>query len=200
MADLAEQIRVLPMKKMVAFLAMLAIVIAAGILLFTWMQKADFQLLYSNLSEDDAGAIVQKLNEMKIPYSTAGGGVMVPADKVYEVRLQLASQGLPQGGGAGFELFDKTNFTMTDFVQKLNYRRRSRENYRGPSVRLRKWSSAAFTLLFRKKACSSRKRSGRKRPYSSNYARAGGCHPARSRGSYTLYRAAWRGLIRRTYR
>jgi flagellar M-ring protein FliF len=122
-ADLAEQIRVLPMKKMVAFLAMIALVIAAGILLFTWMQKADFQLLYSHLSEDDAGAIVQKLNELKIPYSTEGGGIMVPADKVYEVRLQLASQGLPQGGGVGFELFDKTNFTMTDFVQKLNYRR-----------------------------------------------------------------------------
>jgi flagellar M-ring protein FliF len=48
---------------------------------------------------------------------------MVPADKVYELRIQLASQGLPQGGGVGFELFDKTSFTMTDFVQKLNYRR-----------------------------------------------------------------------------
>jgi len=123
MADLAQSINAVPMKKVVALLAIAAIVIAAGILLVTWMQKADFQLLFANLSDEDAGTIAQKLNELRIPYQTAGGGIMVPADKVYEVRLQLASQGLPQGGGVGFELFDKTSFTMTDFVQKLNYRR-----------------------------------------------------------------------------
>jgi len=123
MADFAEEIKNLPMKKVFALLLVIVLVVTAGILLVTWSQKADFQLLYSNLSEEDSGAIVQKLNELKIPYSTTGGGVMVPADKVYEVRLQLASQGLPQGGGVGFELFDKTSFTMTDFVQKLNYRR-----------------------------------------------------------------------------
>jgi flagellar M-ring protein FliF len=111
------------MKKIIALLVVVALVITAGILLMTWSQKADQQLLFANLSEEDAGAIVQKLNEQKIPYTTSGGGIMVPADKVYEVRLQLASQGLPQGGGVGYELFDKTSFTMTDFVQKLNYRR-----------------------------------------------------------------------------
>jgi flagellar M-ring protein FliF len=108
---------------MIALLVVAALVVTAGILLMTWSQKADQQLLFANLSEEDAGAIVQKLNEQKIPYTTSGGGIMVPADKVYEVRLQLASQGLPQGGGVGYELFDKTSFTMTDFVQKLNYRR-----------------------------------------------------------------------------
>ena len=123
MADVGEQIRTLPMKKIVALLVVIALVITAGILLMTWSQKSDQQLLFANLSEEDAGAIIQKLNEQKIPYTTAGGGIMVPADKVYEVRLQLASQGLPQGGGVGYELFDKTSFTMTDFVQKLNYRR-----------------------------------------------------------------------------
>lgn len=123
MPTLSEQIRDLPLQKLIAFLVVIALVIAAAIMLANWTQKADFQLLYSNLSEDDAGAIIQKLNELKVPYQTAGGGVMVPSEKVYEVRLQLASQGLPQGGGVGFELFDKTSFTMTDFVQKLNYRR-----------------------------------------------------------------------------
>jgi flagellar M-ring protein FliF len=123
MADLGEQLRNLPMKKVVALLVVIALVIAAGILLMTWSEKADQQLLFSNLSEEDAGAIVQKLNEQKIPYTATSGGIMVPADKVYEIRLQLASQGLPQGGGVGYELFDKTSFTMTDFVQKLNYRR-----------------------------------------------------------------------------
>lgn len=123
MADVGEQLRTLPMKKILALLVVIALVITAGILLMTWSQKADQQLLFSNLSDEDAGAIIQKLNEQKIPYTATGGGIMVPADKVYEVRLQLASQGLPQGGGVGFELFDKTSFTMTDFVQKLDYRR-----------------------------------------------------------------------------
>jgi flagellar M-ring protein FliF len=123
MAEFTEQIRNLPIKKMIALGIVFACVITAGILLVAWLQKADQQLLFANLSEEDAGAIIQKLNEQKIPYTTTGGGIMVPADKVYEVRLQLASQGLPQGGGVGYELFDKTSFTMTDFVQKLNYRR-----------------------------------------------------------------------------
>ncbi len=123
MADLVEQVRTLPTKKLTVLLVVAALVITAGILLITWLQKADQQLLFSNLSQEDAAAIVQKLNEQKIPYTMDGSGIMVPADKVYEVRLQLASQGLPQGGGVGFEIFDKANFTMTDFVQKLDYRR-----------------------------------------------------------------------------
>lgn len=113
----------MPPKKILALGAVVALIIATVMLLFAWTQKADLQPLYTNLSEEDAGMIIQKLNELRIPYSAAAGGVMVPADRVYELRLQLASQGLPQGGGVGFELFDRTSFTMTDFVQKLNYRR-----------------------------------------------------------------------------
>lgn len=126
MADinaLTEQMKVMPVQKKIAMLAVVALLIAAIFMLVTWVQKTDYQLLFANLSQEDGGAIIQKLNELRVPYRTEGGGIMVPADKVYELRLQLAGQGLPQGGGVGFELFDKTNFTMTDFVQKLNYRR-----------------------------------------------------------------------------
>jgi len=123
MADLSEQMRAFPVSKMLALVVIAALVITAGIMLATWYQKGDQQLLFANLSEEDAGAIIQKLGEQHIPYTTTAGGIMVPADKVYELRIQLASQGLPQGGGVGFEVFDKTSLTMTDFVQKLNYRR-----------------------------------------------------------------------------
>ncbi|HET6514213.1 MAG TPA: flagellar basal-body MS-ring/collar protein FliF [Thermodesulfovibrionales bacterium] len=122
-ADIGERLRTLPTPKKIILLVVVALTITAVILLFTWSQKADYQLLYSNLTEEDSGSIIQKLNEQKIPYRVSAGGIMVPADKVYDLRLQLASQGLPQGGGIGFEVFDKTSFTMTDFVQKLNYRR-----------------------------------------------------------------------------
>ncbi len=122
-ADVTENIRSMPGKKKVMLAAVLFAAIASVILLVSWTQKADYQILYSNLSEEDAGSILQKLKEQKVPYKVSAGGIMVPAESVYELRLQMASQGLPQGGSVGFELFDKSNFTMTDFVQKLNYRR-----------------------------------------------------------------------------
>ncbi len=87
--------------------------------------RTDFRPLFANLSSEDAGEIVRKLKEQKVPYEIAADGkaVMVPADKVYDLRLSLASEGLPQGGGVGFEIFDRKNFGMTEFVQKLNYQR-----------------------------------------------------------------------------
>jgi len=87
--------------------------------------KTDFRPLFANLTSEDAGEIVKKLKEQKIPYefSDDGKAVLVPSDKVYELRLSLASEGLPQGGGVGFEIFDRKNFGMTEFVQKLNYQR-----------------------------------------------------------------------------
>ena len=92
---------------------------------YIWSQEPDMQVLFSHLTPEDAGAIVAKLKEQKIPYTVEGNGgtIMVPSDKVHELRMQLASQSLPQGGGVGFEIFDRTSVGMTDFVQKLNYRR-----------------------------------------------------------------------------
>jgi len=87
--------------------------------------KTDFRPLFANLTSEDAGEIVKKLKEQKVPYQIADDGkaVLVPAEKVHELRLSLASEGLPQGGGVGFEIFDRKNFGMTEFVQKLNYQR-----------------------------------------------------------------------------
>ncbi|MBW2123536.1 MAG: flagellar M-ring protein FliF, partial [Deltaproteobacteria bacterium] len=95
------------------------------ILLGVWANRPEYGLLYSKLSEKDAASVVSKLKEMKIPYRLGGGGhsILVPSDKIYETRLQLAAGGLPEGGGVGFEIFDKTNFGMTEFVQRLNYQR-----------------------------------------------------------------------------
>jgi flagellar M-ring protein FliF len=122
--NIIHNLKLWPASKKTAALAVLVISIAGVVLLSSWMQRVDYQVLYSNLSEEDAGKILQELQEKKIPYKAgAGGSILVASDKVYDVRLQLASQGLPQGGGVGFEIFDKTNFTTSEFVQKLNYRR-----------------------------------------------------------------------------
>ncbi len=123
MANMIESIGAMSLKNKAILLGVIVIAVASIVLLFSWSQQADYHLLYANLSEGDSGPIAQKLKELKIPYRVEAGGILVPSDKVYEVRLQLAAQGLPQGGGVGFELFDKTDFGTTDFVQKLNYRR-----------------------------------------------------------------------------
>lgn len=110
-------------RMLVAGVALLSIA-AFAILIFV-ANRVDYRPLFTNLSPEDAGEIVKKLKDAKTPYQiTADGkGIMVPADKVYEQRLTLASEGLPQGGGVGFEIFDRKNFGMTEFVQKINYQR-----------------------------------------------------------------------------
>lgn len=87
--------------------------------------KPRMAVMFSGLASEDAGAIVQKLNDEKVPYELSGDGgtIEVPADKVYDLRLKMATQGLPQGGNVGFELFDKSNFGMTEFTEKMNYQR-----------------------------------------------------------------------------
>ncbi|MBF0565394.1 MAG: flagellar M-ring protein FliF [Nitrospirae bacterium] len=123
MPNLVEIVKGWSKRKIIVVVTIMTMVLASLILLFSWSQKTDYQVLFSNLSEQDAGAIVNKLNEMKVPYKITSNSIMVPAPKVYELRLQLAAQGLPVGGGVGFEIFDKTDFQTTDFVQKLNYKR-----------------------------------------------------------------------------
>lgn len=121
--NLPSIIKELPPKKRTALLSAIVMSIAFLILSLLWSQKEDYSVLFSNISQSDAGQIIQRLKEMKIPYKVDSNNIYVPSDKVYDIRLQLASQGLPQGGGVGFELFDKTSFGTTDFVQKLNYTR-----------------------------------------------------------------------------
>ncbi|RJQ54634.1 MAG: flagellar M-ring protein FliF [Nitrospiraceae bacterium] len=122
--NIIQNLKLWPAGKKTSALAALVISVAGILLLFSWMQRVDYQVLYANLSEEDTGRIIQELQEKKIPYKAgAGGAILVASDKVYDIRLQLASQGLPQGGGVGFEIFDNTNFTTSEFVQKLNYRR-----------------------------------------------------------------------------
>ena len=93
--------------------------------LIYWNSQPDFQVLFSNLSQEDAGEMVNKLKEKKIPFqlSSSGSSILVSREQVYDVRLALAAEGLPKGGGVGFEVFDRTNLGATDFVQKLNYQR-----------------------------------------------------------------------------
>lgn len=120
---ISDWMKDLSIAKKLMFFGGITLAIAALILAISLIQMPSYQILFSNLTDEDAGLILQKLKEQKIPYKLEGNVIKVPLEKVHDLRLQLASQGLPQGGGIGFELFDKTDLTTTDFVQKLNYRR-----------------------------------------------------------------------------
>ena len=89
-----------------------------------WNRERDLRPLFTNLAAEDSGAIVEKLKAGNVAYTVAdNGAIMVPSARVAELRLEMASAGLPRTGRLGFELFDKTNLGTTDFAEHVNYRR-----------------------------------------------------------------------------
>ncbi|MDE2203110.1 MAG: flagellar M-ring protein FliF [Burkholderiaceae bacterium] len=102
--------------------AALVAVLAAVML---WSRAPDYRVLFSNVSDADGGAIIAALQQMNVPYRFADGGtaIMVPEANVHETRLKLASQGLPKGGLAGFELMENQKFGTSQFAEQVNYQR-----------------------------------------------------------------------------
>ncbi len=123
-SELQSKLAAIPIGQKVMAVAGVAAMIAVVIAVVLWANQPVYHLLYANLSPEDAGTITEKLKGMKVPYEIQNGNaVLVPQEKVHELRLLLAGEGLPSGGGVGFEIFDRTSIGMTDFVQKLNYKR-----------------------------------------------------------------------------
>jgi len=104
-----------------SFLLVTGTIIAA----IYFVGRPDWQVLFAGLNAEDAGSIVAKLKELKVDYNVGDNGstIFVPAEKVNELRIQLASEGIPQNGRVGFELFDRNSFGATDFTEQINYRR-----------------------------------------------------------------------------
>lgn len=110
-------------QKMIIIITVILFLVALGSLIY-WVSRPSYSVLFSNLSPEDASSIVSKLQEKKIPYVLNGTQTIeVPSDQVYETRIELAGAGLPQGGTVGFEIFDQNNFGLSEFTQKINYRR-----------------------------------------------------------------------------
>jgi flagellar M-ring protein FliF len=109
----------------------LAMVFAAGlVIVLTWamvyfVNKVSYQVLYSDVDPGEAQSIVTKLQGMQVPYELSEDGrtIRVSSEKLSEVRIQLASEGLPESGRIGFEIFDRTNFGVTNFQEQVNYQR-----------------------------------------------------------------------------
>ncbi|MEY4265635.1 MAG: hypothetical protein RIS90_170 [Pseudomonadota bacterium] len=99
--------------------------VAIGVIGLMMGRQAEWRVLYANLADKDGGAIVAQLSQMNVPYKHAdgGGAILVPADKVHDTRLRLASLGLPKGSVAGFEMMESNRFGMTQFQERLTFQR-----------------------------------------------------------------------------
>jgi flagellar M-ring protein FliF len=100
--------------------------LAATVLAMTlWGSQGDYKVLYANLSDKDGGAIIAQLSQMNVPYKHAEGGaaILVPAAQVHDLRLKLATAGLPKGSVTGYELMDNARFGQTQFQERLTFQR-----------------------------------------------------------------------------
>ena len=90
-----------------------------------WLNTPDMQVLYANLSAEDAGRVVKNLEDQNISFQLGEGGtaILVPSDKVYALRMKIAGEGTIKGEGLGFEVFNEVKLGQTEFVQKINYQR-----------------------------------------------------------------------------
>jgi len=102
-----------------------ALLVAAAIAAIVLGRQPDYRVLFANLSDKDGGAIVAQLSQMNVPYKYAdgGGAILIPSERVHDVRLRLATQGLPKGSVTGFELMENSKFGMTQFQERLNFQR-----------------------------------------------------------------------------
>lgn len=108
----------------IIFMVGLAAIIAIIVGSILWSRQPDWKILFSNLTEKDGGTIVANLEAQNIPHRfSSTGALMVPAERVHEVRLKLASEGLPRGGLVGFELMENQKFGTSQFAEQVNYQR-----------------------------------------------------------------------------
>ena len=122
---LGHRLAALPLRSKLS--AALGVAALAGVVLAMTMfsSKGDFKVLYANLSDKDGGAVIAQLSQMNVAYRMSDGGaaILVPAAQVHDLRLKLATAGLPKGSVSGFELMDAARFGQTQFQERLTFQR-----------------------------------------------------------------------------
>lgn len=122
---LVQGFKELSTPKKMGIIAATLTVIGVMIGLILWSQAVEYKTLYTNLSEKDGGEVLAALQQQNIPYKVSenGGSILIPAAQVYEIRLRLASQGIPKGGSTGFELMENQKLGISQFAEQVNYQR-----------------------------------------------------------------------------
>ena len=124
-ATFAGRIQAMPLRSKLS--ALLGVAALAGVVLAMtlWSSKGDYKVLYANLSDKDGGAVIAQLAQMNVPYRMSEGGaaILVPAAQVHDLRLKMATAGLPKGSVSGYELMDSARFGQTQFQERLTFQR-----------------------------------------------------------------------------
>src|SRR5688572_16752424 len=115
----------IPPQQLLALMMVVAAAIALMVGGWMWTTAPEYKVLFANLNDRDGGAVIASLQQMNVPYKFAegGGALLVPAEHVHDVRLRLATQGLPKGGTTGFEVMESGKFGQSQFSEQLNYQR-----------------------------------------------------------------------------
>jgi len=123
--SLFNNFQALTLGQRIGVVVVLALAIATIPMLMMLGKEPELVVLFSQLDSEDTRAIIQELGKQGVSYEVGEGGntIQVPAERVHELRLQLASVGLPESAGVGFEIFDRTGLGVTPFTQQMNYRR-----------------------------------------------------------------------------
>ncbi len=124
----------------------------AGVIYYTGQET--YQTLYSGMNPEDAGVLANRLKTQKIPFHLEAGGtaISVPASQVDELRVQMAAEGFPQSGKIGFEIFDRTNFGLSEFIEQVNFRRALEGEISRSIASLQEVASARVHLVLPKAA------------------------------------------------
>ena len=124
-ATFAGRLAAMPMRSKLSLGLGIAALAATVLAMTLWSSQGDYKVLYANLSDKDGGAIIAQLSQMNVPYKHAEGGsaILVPASQVHDLRLKLATAGLPKGSVTGYELMDNARFGQTQFQERLTFQR-----------------------------------------------------------------------------
>lgn len=115
----------IPAKSLLGLGIGVALLLAVAVALTLRQAEGEYRVLFSGLSDKDGGAVLAQLSQMNVPYRHAEGGnaILVPASQVHDVRLRLASAGLPKGAGIGLDVMEKSPFGITAFQERVNFQR-----------------------------------------------------------------------------
>lgn len=123
-ASFGARLAALPARNKLMMGGGLAMLAAAVLAITMWSNQGDYRPVFTGLSDKDGGAVIAQLATLNVPYRHEPGGIiLVPAAQVYDVRMKLASAGLPKGSSVGFELMDKSSIGQTQFNERLNFQR-----------------------------------------------------------------------------
>lgn len=123
-AGFAARLAALPLRSKLGLGLGLATLAGVVLAITLYSSQGDYRPVFTGLSDKDGGAVIAQLAQMNVPYRhEPGGTILVPAAQVYDVRMKLASAGLPKGSTVGFELMDKTSIGQTQFNERLNFQR-----------------------------------------------------------------------------